>query len=274
MVFEKIQGKEGHRWYLWVFRSETTVSFRLDPSRSATVPKEHFGEEATGILNVDRYSAYKTLLADGRIVLAFCLAHVRRDFLDVAKSWPELEDWAFLWVGRIGELFALNKQRVAVQADAMAFAGAERALVAAVDATKTERDAQLADPALHPACRKPLDSLVAHWSGLVVFVAHPEVPMDNSQAERDLRNPVCGRKSYRGSMAVWSGQLMVMVMSLVQTLLAWNLDPRLWLSYYFERCAELGGVAPDNAERWLPWNLDDDERSEFQLLTPRPVEPS
>ncbi len=87
LVFAEVEGKQGNKWYLWVFVSKSTVVFKLDPSRSAEVPKAHFGEKATGILNVDRYSAYKVLLKDGRILLSFCWAHVRRDFLAVAKDW-------------------------------------------------------------------------------------------------------------------------------------------------------------------------------------------
>jgi transposase len=37
-VFASIEGKIGYRWYLWVFISESTVVYRLDPSRSAEVP--------------------------------------------------------------------------------------------------------------------------------------------------------------------------------------------------------------------------------------------
>jgi len=56
-VFAMIEGKIGYRWYLWVFISESTVVYILDPSRSAKVPKEHFGEGQEGFLNVDRYGA-------------------------------------------------------------------------------------------------------------------------------------------------------------------------------------------------------------------------
>jgi len=42
---------------------------------------------------------------------------------------------------------------------------------------------------------------------LTVFVDHPQVPMDNSEAERQLRGPAMGRKNYWGSGAVWAGEL-------------------------------------------------------------------
>ena len=43
---------------------------------------------------------------------------------------------------------------------------------------------------------KVLESLGNHWTGLTVFVEHPEVPMDNNTAERSERGPVVGRKNY------------------------------------------------------------------------------
>ena len=49
-VFEEVEGKEGHGWHLWVFRSPSTVVFTLSPSRSAQVPEAHFGDHAAGIL--------------------------------------------------------------------------------------------------------------------------------------------------------------------------------------------------------------------------------
>ena len=48
------------------------------------------------------------------------------------------------------------------------------------------------------ACAKVLRSLRNHWEGLTLFVADPDLPMDNNQAERALRGPV-GRKNYYGS---------------------------------------------------------------------------
>ncbi len=263
MVFAEHEGKQGHKWYLWVFRSVTTVVFRLDPSRSAAVPKAHFGKEACGILNVDRYSAYKTLLADGRLLLSFCWAHVRRDFFAVAKDWPKQEEWALGWVKRIGELYRLNKERLAVLDDCGALSKAQAALGAAVEQMAADCATQLADPKLHDACRKALESLQRHWSGLVLFVEHPEVPMDNNAAERDLRSPVVGRKSYGGSSSVWSGRLMAMLFSLCQTLLLWDINPRRWLTVYLESCADNGGKAPSDAADLLPWNLDDERRREL-----------
>ena len=137
-----------------------------------------------------------------------------------------------------------------------------------------KRDTQLADPSLPSACRKVLTSLKDHWSGLVLFVEHPEVSMDNNRAERQQRNPVVGRKNYYGSGAVWSGLLAAMSFSLFQTLLLWNLNPRPWLIAYLEACAENGGEAPANAAQWLPWDLDEEQRRRFQICSTSPDDTS
>ena len=33
-MFEQVEGKDGHRWWLWVFIAGNTVVFRMDPTRS------------------------------------------------------------------------------------------------------------------------------------------------------------------------------------------------------------------------------------------------
>ena len=95
LVFTTVEGKVRYKWYMWVFISPCTVVCNLDPSRSSKVPKAHFGTLAEGILVVDRYSAYKALVKGINVILAFCRAHVRRDFLGVGKGWPQHETWGY-----------------------------------------------------------------------------------------------------------------------------------------------------------------------------------
>ena len=116
LVFATVEGKVGYRWYLWVFHAEEVVVFLLAMGRAHDVPEKHLGPAESGILVVDRYKAYQAIdkVKAGLIVLAFCWAHQRRDFLDVAKSWPQLEEWGLTWVARIGALYHLNDKRVEV----------------------------------------------------------------------------------------------------------------------------------------------------------------
>jgi transposase len=266
LVFASIEGKVGYRWHLWVFHSAEVVVFVLAAGRSHDVPEEHFGPvQGRGILVVDRYKAYQAIdkVKSGLIVLAFCWAHVRRDFVRLARSWPDQESWALAWVEEIGTLYHLNGERLKVRDDAAAFAVADGALRAAVTSLGERGQSQLRETDVHPARRKVLESLGDHWSGLTVFVEHPEVPMDNNTAERSERGPVVGRKNYYGSGSVWSGQLAAMLFSLLQTLCLSGLNPRLWLTAYLSACAEAGGRAPAEVDRFLPWNLSPETRREW-----------
>ncbi len=89
--------------------------------------------------------------------------------------------------------------------------------------------------------------------------------MDNNTAERAQRGPVVGRKNYYGSGAVWAGRLAAMLFSVLQTLCLWRLNPRLWLTAYLTACAEAGGEAPEDGQRFLPWNLSDEQQGRWSM---------
>jgi transposase len=267
LVFAMLEGKVGYRWYLWLFHTKEVAVFVLAAGRAHDVPEAFLGPDAEGIMVVDRYKAYQAIdqVKRGQIVLAFCWAHVRRDFIKVAQTWTDQESWGLAWVERIGQLYALNDARLAVREEPGKFAAADAALRAGVTALGAQGEAELTDAHLHPARRKVLHSLGDHWTGLTVFVEHPEVPMDNNTAERAQRGPVVGRKNYYGSGAVWAGRLAAMLFSLFQTLSLWNINPRLWLTAYLEACAAAGGQTPADFACFLPWNLSAERRPLWSL---------
>ena len=266
LVFVEQQGKVGFGWWLWVFNSEDAVVYLLDESRSRHVPEEHYPPQAGGVLMVDRYSAYKAMsqVKNGDMLLAFCWAHVRRDFVRVGKGWPALKPWALQWLRRIGDLYRWNRRRRADPADPALQAGLRQA----VAAMRLQGDTESADPALPTPARKVLTSLQAHWSGLTLFVDDPRIPMDNNLSERRLRGPALGRKNYYGSGALWSGRLAAALFSLLATLQLARINPRLWLSWYLQSCAEAGGQAPQDVEPFLPWNLSPDIRAKLAMRWP------
>jgi transposase len=267
-VFVILEGKQGYGWWLWVVLGPDTVTYLLDASRSHTVPENHFRAESRGVLVVDRYAAYKAMnwVKDGVLVLAFCWAHVRRDFIRVGKGWPELKTWALQWLRWIRVLYRLNDRRLAVQKDAAAFGEADGHLRQAVVEMKTQMETELARADLATPCRKALESLQEHWEGLTRFVDDPRIPMDNNTSERRARGPAVARKNFYGSGSLWSGQLAAALFSIFATLSLWKLNPRKWLTWYFEQCAAVGGKAPKDIQRFLPWNLDAAKRSELGEL--------
>ena len=257
MVFAEVEGKQGHQWWLWVVLTVDTCVYLLDPSRSSEVPKHHLGD-AEGMLTVDRYSAYKAL--GEQIRLAFCWSHIRRDFVRIRDGYKTLGEWAEGWIERINELFGQNRKRLAVRDQPEAFAQEDHTLRILVEAMATQRDEELAQETLHTAPRKALESLFHHWEGATLFVDHPDLPMDNNQAERALRNPVMGRKNYYGSGAVWSGMLSAMLFTFFQTCLRNHIDPQQLLLAFFDACAHHGGRPLEAIEEWLPWNLSEEQK--------------
>jgi transposase len=143
------------------------------------------------VLVCDRYSAYKSLAKDyDELILAYCWAHVRRDFLKAARSWPELERWMFTWVDDIRELYSLNAARLEqwdtglpLDQQSSAFAQGQRDLETQLRQMQERCEARLQESDLHLAKQKVLSSLHNHWDGLTVFVERPEVAMDNNTAE-------------------------------------------------------------------------------------------
>ena len=271
-VFEEVEGKTGHRWYLWVMQSVSVVYYRMAPGRGADVPKGHFAELRKDLLKVvlvcDRYSAYKSLALEcDELMLAFCWAHVRRDFLKASRSWPELESWMFTWIDDIRELYRLNKARLKewdeglpLDHQSSAFAERQCALVTKLSQMQERCEAHLREPELHLPKQKVLSSLHNHWDGLTVFVNRPEVAMDNNTAERILRNPVVGRKNYYGSGSVWSAHFAAMMFSVLQTILLWGLNPHHGLSAFLQACAHNGGQSPADFSPFVPWQRSAERR--------------
>jgi transposase len=267
MVFVTQDGKVGYRWWLWVFLGEDTVVFRLDPTRSHDVPEGHFPAEARVVLMVDRYSAYKAMaqVKLGNVVLVFCWAHVRRDFVTIGKGWPEHREWALAWLRRIRALYRHDRRRRSAQTGSADFPTADVALRQTVTAMQTQADAELADPKLPTPCRKVLTSLQEHWGGLTRFLDDRRIPLDNNASERRVRGPALGRKNYYGSGALWSGRLAATLFSLLATLSLARLNIRTWLTWYLNCCAENGGRAPSDITAFLPWEMSMEKRRELAI---------
>ena len=296
-VFVELEDKVGSRWYLWVTRSPSVVFFILDPSRSAAVPGAHFAglENERVIIVCDRYSAYKKLarLSDA-ILLAFCWAHVRRDFLDAGRGYKELESRALAWKEQIGELYHRNRLRLehwdperpleqqteayrqhhqAVQETLQAM-HKEASRLSAEDEERLDEETGSLSRGARKQQRKVCQSLLNHWGGLTLFVEHPQVPLDNNLAENTIRGPVTGRKNYYGSGSLWSAELAAALFSILKTLGLWGINPRHWLSAYLTACAENGGKVVTDIAPYLPWEMNEARRGELARPPPSRLSPS
>ena len=256
-VFVELDGKIGHRWYLWVFQSRSVVHYVLDESRSSSVVEAELAGVERGHLSCDRHGAYKkhARLHPG-IVLAFCWAHQRRDWLMLGNDHPELQEWAMQWVEQIAQLYHLQGLRAQAAAQGGDFVALDAQLRSAVQRMAEQRDAALAGAATHSAARKVLHSMKKHWAGLTAFVEQQWLAMDNNAAERAIRPAVVGRKNFYGSGSQWSGQLAATMYSVLMTSKLWGLNARTWLGQYLHTCADNGNRAPSDLSSFLPWAMD------------------
>jgi transposase len=284
-IFIELEGKDNHKWMMWCFSSKDIVLFVLDPTRAADVPCrvlfdmniEELEKAAKGkplfesrakvskILNADRYSAYKRLQRALLLLIAYCWAHVRRDFVDVQTKYPlhpELCAWAQAWILRIGELYHINKERIKHEPGEPAFIEQNEKLKTALNQMFLDTQKEYG----HQAQIDVMNSMKEHWEGLILFVEHPELDMDNNFLERMLRPMVLGRNSYWGNHSLWGGQLSAAMFSIVQTCHMHNISPKAYLDYYFSECAKRGAApSKEEIDSFLPHNLSPDIREKLRM---------
>ena len=238
------------------FKAFSEIQPKSVPALPATTPQREIDGDTyrftphLKILNADRYRVYPSLSPTIRI--SFCWAHQRRDFIDFQTAYPQPREgcqWADQWIQRIANLYHLNQQRLAVLADPPAFALAQTQLeqaIAQIDLLVAQRTA------LPAPQRKILDSMQAHWSGLIIFVEDPAIPMDNNQAERLIRTPVVGRKNFAGHQTQQAGKLGAILYSIVLTCQLHDFSPFVFLCDYFNACAKQG-APPSDFTPFSPW---------------------
>ena len=265
-------GRSSRAW-LWISVSEDAVYYLIDPSRSAEVAKTLFGDTACTVYVVcDRYSAYRKLARElgGKVILCWCWAHQRRDFVQSVVGHARLSAWSDGWVERIADIYRLNRERLehydparAPERQTPAFDAAQAALKTAVDRLFADAEAELAGLSDGSRKAKPLRRLLKHREGLCVFLDKPFVPMDNNIAERGLRCAVIRRRLSFGSNSEDGARFTAIMHSVVGTLSMHGIDVLRWLEAWLTACAKNGGKPPDDLAPWLPWTMSEARKRKF-----------
>ena len=272
---QELRGEDrSSRVWLWVSVSNDAVSFHIDPSRSAEAAQKLFGDALLDTVIVcDRYSAYKRLarLREGKVTLAFCWSHMRRDFVECAAGQVRLTDWCQGWIERIASIYRLNEARLAhydpvIKRQTPAFDAAQGALKEALDGLFAEAARELAGLPDQARQGRALRSLLNHREGLSVFVDRPQVPLDNNRAERFLRGPAIGRRLSFGSDSEDGARFTAIMYSVVGTLSMNGIDILSWLDTWLAACAENDRKPPDDLSPWLPWSMSEERRRELMAL--------
>ena len=222
-LFGKKPG-QGKSWYVWVLRVETAVYYAIRNGRSFKTAEALLASFA-GVLMCDGYVAYLSLSgAYPRVVLAHCWAHVRREFVEIEKSFPtqcgEIIDL-------IGEMYAIEK-KCRVEGEDLEEARDQKSRLVIdriVEWFYRTLPKCLPESGLH----KAIGYMVHMWPGLVLFLDDPEIPLDNNGTERAARGPVVGRKNHYGSHSLRGTEVAATLYSLVESAKLNALEPRFYL---------------------------------------------
>ncbi|HEX7599830.1 MAG TPA: IS66 family transposase [Polyangia bacterium] len=266
-VYEQVEDKTGHKWWLWVFIAEDTIVFRMDATRSNSVVDTQFAITAADreagtlpegrrlVLSSDFFVVYQSLARLDGVEALWCWAHIRRYFIRAGDAHTYLEPWRDAWVARIADLYMAHKAMAAAEPGSTQHTSAVAAFEQALTVMDTVRRQQATGPALHPAAAKVLATLDREWEGLARHRDFPDLALDNNESERQLRTPVVGRKNYYGSHAEWSAHLAARVWTITATAERHGLEPLTYLTDYLNACAEAGGKPLEGhaLDRFLPW---------------------
>jgi transposase len=278
-VYAAVEGKDSHRWWLWVFAGPDTTVFTIAPSRSLKVLTTQLGittDPDSGalpdilpggrrlLLSSDFYTVYQSMGRMDGVDSLWCWSHIRRYFVRAGDAHPDaLKVWTAAWLERIGALYRAHSALAAAAPGGPQRAQAAEQFDTALAVIDRERHAQAANAHLmHPAAVKVLATLDREWDGLTRHREFPELPLDNNAAERALRGPVVGRKNFYGSGSRASAELASRVWTITATTERAGLNPLVYLGAYLDACAEAGGTPPTGAalDRFLPWALNPDDR--------------
>jgi transposase len=267
-VFEDIEDKDGHRWWLWTFVTDQATVFVMDTSRSAEVAAGQLGidrEQAALeagrrlVISSDFHKAYQSLARIDGVDPLWCWAHMRRYFLRAGAAHPEaLGDWAGAWTERIAVLYRAHHALAATTPGTDAHqdaAGRWQRAFTDIDAHRMLQASDAGKGLLHPAAAKVIATLNNEWDGLARHRDLPQLPLDNNTAERALRTPVIGRKNFYGSGAQWAAHLAADIWTITATAARHDIEPLSLLTSYLQQCARNGGAAPAGADLdpFLPW---------------------
>ncbi len=207
-----------------------------------------------GIMQVDGYASYKAFEKGerpaGQIQLAFCLAHVRREFVDLHKSTQSPVTARIILL--IGKIYAVEDD---VRGTSAAQRLAQRQAVSApVMATlKTLLEDTLARVSTKSTLATAIRYTLGHWRGLVRFLDDGRIEVDNNTVERSMRPIGIGRRNSLFAGNDGGGESWAVLGSMLHSAKLNGLDPYTWLEDVLERMVS-GEAKSTGLDQLLAWN--------------------
>jgi transposase len=236
----------------WNGSTPPAVVYLYAEDRKGEHPAAHLAE-FQGVLQVDGYSGFKSLLAGrppDQIKLAFCWAHCRRGFYELYRSTSSpLAEEA---LRRIGELYKVEAEIRGRSAEERRTVRQERSRPI-IDALHGWLTVQLGQVSGRSTLAEAIRYALRHWRGLVLFLEDGRLELDTNIIERAIRPIALGRKNSLFAGSDGGARHWAIVASLVATAKLNGVEPLAWLTDVLERMVS-GRTRANELEQLLPWS--------------------
>jgi hypothetical protein len=183
-------------------------------------------------------------------LLAHCMSHGRRQFVEVAENFPEECRYVLETLGGIWHHDALAREQELSTEERLRFHQEHSGPL--MTPLHEWMEAQLAEHKTEPnsGLGKAISYLLNHWTKLTLFLRQPGAPIDNNIVERALKKAILNRKNalfYKSLNGAGVGDLF---MSLIHTCELNGANPLDYLTELQRHSAELAA----RPSEWMPWN--------------------
>ena len=222
---------DGNNGYAWLFCTPKISIFRVRRTRSASVPREIFGEKPVpGVLVVDRYNGYNKMPCS----IQYCYAHLLRTVKDLEKDFPENAEIKSFVEALAPQLANAITLRTLDITDKQFKRQAVKIKNEIINITNRQ--------AKHPAVQKIQDIFREKADRLYHWAEDRNVPADNNLAERELRPLVIARKISFGSQSDAGAKTREILMTVLHTLKKTTVDVTSAFKSALDKLAEQGNI--------------------------------
>ena len=223
------------------------VAYVYAPDRKAERPIAHLAG-FKGIVQVDGYAGYGKLAERGDIELAFCWAHLRRKFYELATPGPA--PIAGEALKHIAEFYAVEKDISGRSAEARRLIRQQKSRPLA-DAFERWLRAKLALISQKGKLAEAIRYALSRWEGLTRFIDDGRIELDNNAVERSIRPIALNRKNALFAGSDGGAEHWATIASLIETCKLNDVDP---LAYLTDVITRIANGHPNSAiDQLLPW---------------------
>lgn len=225
-----LEGDKKSNWYMWGFSTKRGSYFELRDTRSGDVASDLLVGSNCKYLVSDVFSGYKKAVTEAnidreiKIQHLYCNAHARRKFKESEKNFEEEAGFFLKIYSRIYRLESENYETSLSVVD-------KRKWQALYMGTMKRRALQVEGNYIKQnSIRKAINYFLNNFDSLNRFTIDPSLPIDNNSAERELRSPVVGRKTWYGTHSKRGAKTTAIMFSIVQSCKLNKVNPRAYLT--------------------------------------------